>query len=156
MTLKEYIAELNNQYQTGIAREHTYRPALQQLLSGMLPHLIVSNDPARLQCGAPDFLLMRKTGNTPVAFMEVKDTVHDVLRGIDSDNQAGEVWINETQYFENVPFDVWNFYIGGYQPARKWLKDRIERTLTFDEIEHYQRIIVALKKTIEIMKEIVI
>ena len=68
--------------------------------------------------------------------------------------RVGMVWINETQYFENVPEVAWNFYIGGYQPAQKWLKDRQERKLEFDDIAHYQKIIVALRETDRLMKEI--
>jgi predicted helicase len=68
--------------------------------------------------------------------------------------QNGKVYINETQYFDNVPEIAWNFYIGGYQPAQKWLKDRKERKLEFDEILHYQKIIVALAETDRLMKEI--
>jgi predicted helicase len=66
----------------------------------------------------------------------------------------GKVYINETQYFDNVPKVAWNFYIGGYQPAQKWLKDRRERTLGFEDILHYQKIIVALSETERIMREI--
>ncbi|MFH7000593.1 type ISP restriction/modification enzyme [Flavobacterium bizetiae] len=66
----------------------------------------------------------------------------------------GKVYINETQYFENVPEVAWNFYIGGYQPAQKWLKDRKDRKLEFDEIAHYQKIIVALTETDRLMKAI--
>ncbi len=64
------------------------------------------------------------------------------------------VYINSTQYFGNVPDVAWNFYIGGYQPAQKWLKDRRGRTLTNADIEHYQKIIVALTETNRIMIEI--
>ena len=67
---------------------------------------------------------------------------------------TGNVWINAEQYFGNVPEIAWNFYIGGYQPAQKWLKDRKGRTLTNEDIEHYQKIIVALVETERIMKEI--
>ena len=67
---------------------------------------------------------------------------------------TGKVFINETQYFENVPQTAWEFYIGGYQPAQKWLKDRKERKLEFDDILHYQKIIVALSETDRLMKEI--
>ena len=66
----------------------------------------------------------------------------------------GKVYINETQYFDNVPLVAWDFYIGGYQPAQKWLKDRKGRTLEFDDILHYQKIIVALFETARLMKEI--
>ncbi|MEA1784890.1 type ISP restriction/modification enzyme [Arenibacter sp. GZD96] len=68
--------------------------------------------------------------------------------------QDGKVYINDTQYFDNVPQIAWEFYIGGYQPAQKWLKDRKDRKLQFDDILHYQKIIVALSETDRLMKEI--
>src|SRR5690554_4095982 len=70
------------------------------------------------------------------------------------DDSTGRVWINDEQYFDNVPLIAWEFYIGGYQPAQKWLKDRKDRTLEFDDILHYQKIIVALTETDRLMKEI--
>lgn len=66
----------------------------------------------------------------------------------------GKVYINASQYFGGVPEVAWNFYIGGYQPAQKWLKDRKGRKLTNADIEHYQKIIVALVETEKLMKEI--
>lgn len=66
----------------------------------------------------------------------------------------GKVYINDTQYFDNVPQVAWEFYIGGYQPAQKWLKDRKNRTLEFDDILHYQKIIVALAESDRLMKKI--
>lgn len=56
--------------------------------------------------------------------------------------------------FRGVPEAVWNFHIGGYQVCEKWLKDRKGRTLSDDDINHYQKIVVALSETIRIMKEI--
>jgi len=80
---------------------------------------------------------------------------------IDGDNvvvkpkyENGKVYINDTQYFDNVPQVAWDFYIGGYQPAQKWLKDRKDRKLEFDDILHYQKIIVAFTETDRLMKEI--
>lgn len=70
------------------------------------------------------------------------------------DYNGGKVYINDTQYFDNVPQIAWEFYIGGYQPAQKWLKDRKDRKLEFDDILHYQKIIVALSETERLMKEI--
>lgn len=70
------------------------------------------------------------------------------------DSMQGQVWINDQQYFAQVPVIAWEFYIGGYQPAQKWLKDRHGRTLDFDDILHYQKIIVALSETHRIMQEI--
>ncbi|MDD3051407.1 MAG: N-6 DNA methylase, partial [Candidatus Cloacimonetes bacterium] len=66
----------------------------------------------------------------------------------------GSVYINSTQHFSGVPQVAWEFYIGGYQPMKKWLKDRKGRALTEDDIMHYQKMIVALTETDRIMKEI--
>jgi predicted helicase len=68
--------------------------------------------------------------------------------------EVGKVYISETQYFDHVPQVAWEFYIGGYQPAQKWLKDRKDRKLEFEDILHYQKIIVALTETDRIMREI--
>lgn len=68
--------------------------------------------------------------------------------------RGGKVWINNTQYFADVPEVAWDFFIGGYQPAQKWLKDRKGHALTFDAVRHYQRIIKVLAETDRIMSEI--
>ena len=68
--------------------------------------------------------------------------------------RLGKIQINKEQYFGMVPEKAWNFYIGGYQPAEKWLKDRRDRELSFEEIQHYQKIIVALMETDRLMGEI--
>jgi len=56
--------------------------------------------------------------------------------------------------FLGVPDEVWNFYIGGYQVCQKWLKDRKNRHLTQEDINHYQKVVVALSETINLMREI--
>ena len=66
----------------------------------------------------------------------------------------GRVFINKDRYFEGVPETAWKFHIGGYQPAQKWLKDRRGRTLSFDDIRHYQKIVKILIETDRIMREI--
>ena len=75
----------------------------------------------------------------------------------------GRVYINESAYFDGVPEEVWNFHIGGYQVCHKWLSDRNRkggknprpgRVLTDEDIDHYQRIVIALDETIRIMAEI--
>jgi predicted helicase len=69
-------------------------------------------------------------------------------------DKASPLGIEGLQYFANVPDVAWNFYIGGYQPAQKWLKDRKDRELSYEDILHYQKIIVALSETDRIMGEI--
>ncbi len=87
----------------------------------------------------------------------------EVPPGEDEPAERGRVYINRTkrkagappaQYFDGVPPEVWEFQVGGYQVLDKWLKDRRGRELTPDDLTHYQRIVVALARTIEIMAEI--
>ena len=68
--------------------------------------------------------------------------------------EQNRVYINAEQYFEGVPESAWIFYIGGYQPAQKWLKDRKGLTLSFEDVKHYQRIIYVLQQTERVMQEI--
>ena len=72
----------------------------------------------------------------------------------DVQNQVGRVWINDTQFFDKIPLTTWELYMGGHQPAQKWLKDRRGRTLDIEDILNYQKIIVALAETHLLIQEI--
>lgn len=88
-------------------------------------------------------------GDTPYPFRGDGNSVVDKPR-----YQAGQVWINSDQYFENVPPRAWEHHIGGYQPAQKWLKDRKGRQLSWEDIRHYQKIIKILSETDRVMNGI--
>ena len=91
----------------------------------------------------------KELGKRRLPYPEVGDhIVRQVKR------EKDKVRINKTQYFAEIPDVAWDFHIGGFQPAQKYLKDRKGRELTFDERRHYQKIIVALVETDKIMKEI--
>jgi len=92
-------------------------------------------------------------GQTPYPFTGEGDNVVDKPR-YDGGPESGKIWINKTQYFADVPPVSWGFYIGGYQPAQKWLKDRKGRALSFDDVKHYQKIIKILSETDRIMQTI--
>ena len=79
--LKLYIDELNKQYKTGLAREHSYRPALKDLLQSLLPKMVVTNEPAHFECGAPDYIIQREKDHLPVFFVEAKDVNDNDLDG---------------------------------------------------------------------------
>ena len=76
MTLQQYISNINIQFQSGKAREHSYRPDLQNLLSSILPDLLVTNEPARIECGAPDYVLSKK--GIDIGYIEAKDVTQDL------------------------------------------------------------------------------
>jgi len=69
--IQNYINKLNQRYQTGISGEHAYRGDLQNLLETLLPEILVTNEPAHIACGAPDYILTRN--NIPVGYIEAKD-----------------------------------------------------------------------------------
>ena len=66
----------------------------------------------------------------------------------------GSMIINGNQKFENITFNDWSFSIGGYKPLEKWLKDRKGIKLTNNDIEHYEKILYAIKKSQELVKDI--
>ena len=66
----------------------------------------------------------------------------------------GRVFVNDLQYFDNVPPEVWGFYVGGYQVCEKWLKDRKGRALSYDDIEHYRNMTEAVRQTLPLMEEV--
>lgn len=88
-------------------------------------------------------------GATPYPFTGEGDNEVDKPRFED-----GRIWINDSQYFADAPPVSWDFYIGGYQPAQKWLKDRKGRALSFEDVKHYQRILKILSETDRIMQTI--
>jgi len=85
----------------------------------------------------------RKMTNSSLGFESSED-----------DASIGRVWVNDEQYFDNIPLVAWNFYIGGYQPAQKWLKDRKDRILNISDVKHYINIIAALSLTYDLMQKI--
>ena len=107
MDIKSYIKQINEQYKTGNAREHSYRPMLQQLLTDMLHDFIVTNEPARISCGAPDYIISR--GNMPVFYIEAKD-VND--NDLDGNNQHREQFDRYKQSLDHIIFtDYLDFHL---------------------------------------------
>ena len=70
-----------------------------------------------------------------------------------SEEQA-KVWINHAQFFSGVPKPVWEFVIGDYVVCERWLTDRKGRELSYDDVQHWQRIVVAIKETMRLTAEI--
>lgn len=82
------------------------------------------------------------------------NVVERVRYAVPTGETAGRVWINGTQYFDNVAPDIYQLMVGGYTPAEKWLKDRKGRRLSSDDIAHYRTMIDALVETGQLMTDI--
>lgn len=144
MNIQEYLAEIQKQYATGVAREHSYRPALQQLLASLLPKFTVTNEPARLDCGAPDYILQRPSDNIPVAFVEAKDIGDPDLGGR---NRNKEQFERYRASLNNIIFtdylDFWLYENGEFTDSVRIAEQRGERIVPlpdhFDRFESFIR-----------------
>ena len=121
MALNEYISELNQQFQTGVARELSYRTALQQFISSLLPDMVIINEPARFDFGAPDYIIARRSDNLPTTFIEAKD-IGDT--DLDGHRQHKEQFNRYKNSLERVIFtDYLNFHF--YENGELRLKIRL-------------------------------
>lgn len=118
MNIEQYIKAINGQFRTGIAREHSYRPMLQQLLDEQLPSFVVTNEPARIDCGAPDFIISSKKTNTPVFYIEAKD-IDD--RDLDGRKENKEQFSRYKKSLDHIIFtDYLDFHL--YENG-EWVKN---------------------------------
>ena len=97
-------------------------------------------------------LLKSKELDPPVAKFEGKGD--NKVEKLIYNKKERRLYFNQRQYFEGITEEIWQYQIGGYQVCSKWLKDKKGRILSFMDIKHFCRVITALKKTIEIQKEI--
>ncbi len=105
------------------------------------------------------FHLMETIGklesNYPIAGNQIGGhSVQKMRYAPPSNGSPGRVWINRNQYFNGVAPEIWAFGIGGYQPAKKWLKDRKGRVLSANDIKQYRKIVAALAETIRLMRAV--
>ncbi|MDE0291693.1 MAG: N-6 DNA methylase [Candidatus Dadabacteria bacterium] len=99
--------------------------------------------------------LMEVEAASEVAFPLVgPNRVDNVRYTSPTEGDKGRVWINPKQYFEGVTPGVWSFCIGGYRPVERWLKDRKDRDLSFDDVSFYCKICAVLSETSQIMSQI--
>ena len=113
MTIEQYFSEINQMYQTGMAKEHSYRLALQQLISAMLSNVIVVNDGARMECGAPDFQVIEKANRLPVFYVETKQIGDNDLDGKKQNKEQFDRYKKSLSYIIFTDFLEFHFYVDG-------------------------------------------
>ena len=148
-------------YIYGILHSPSYRERFNEFLKVDFPRIPYPTN-------ASEFQRIAKIGGElrKVHLMEIKlpiltkfnvngsDTVEIIKVTEGNSEDVIKIWINDKQYFDDVPRIAWEFYIGGYQPAQKWLKDRKGMKLEAKDYLHYAHIISALYRTQELMNEI--
>jgi predicted helicase len=149
------------QYIYAIFHSPTYRSRYAEFLKGDFPRVPLTRNVDR-------FRQLGKLGEQLVNLHLMKSPILDQTSSpfinngggciVDAGHpkyESGKVVINKQKdSFMDVPEAVWNFHVGGYQVCHKWLKDRKGRTLSQDDIEHYQKIVVALGQSSELMNQI--
>ncbi len=144
-------------YCYGVLHSPAYREKYKEFLKTDFPRVPVAKDDAQWNHFVTHGRRLRELHLMTSTESQKLITKYPVTGSDEVDKprfEDGKVFINATQYFDGVPEVAWSFYIGGYQPARKWLKDRKGRKLTSDDILHYQRIVTVLTLTDQIMREI--
>ena len=121
MNFSEYVQDVSKRFATGNAREHAYRPSLQNLLEATIPDILATNDPARIKCGAPDFILTRK--KIDVGYIEAKDIDVD-LNKTEKDEQL-------KRYLESLD----NLILTDYLEFRFFLHGQKVETIRIAEID---------------------
>ncbi len=142
-------------YLYAVFHSPTYRTRYAEFLKMDFPRLPLTSDKT----------LFQKLANFGAELVAIHlmnaDIENDSCFDIEGDNfvekiefKEGKVFINKTQFFDNVSPEVWNFHIGGYQVCNKWLKDRKGRVLNYDDCKNYLYILAALENTQDLMGRI--
>ncbi|MDX2039801.1 MAG: type ISP restriction/modification enzyme [Acidobacteriota bacterium] len=144
-------------YLYAIFHSPTYRVRYAEFLKMDFPRLPLTGNVElfRALCRLGEELvglhLMEKQSKPITTYPQPGDNTIETIR---YDEAERRIYINKTQYFLGVPPEVWAFHVGGYQVCQKWLKDRKSRQLTYDDLTHYQGVVAALARTIELMSEV--
>jgi len=94
---RDYLRAIREKLQVQGAGEHAHRAALQNYLEAAYPHLLATNEPRRIACGAPDFVITTKDTQVPIGYIEVKDVGADL-----SAREYREQFKRYTQALNNV------------------------------------------------------
>src|SRR5659263_680269 len=140
MTIQEYLSKINTLFITGNAREHSYHGDLQNLIMAILPDILVTNEPARVDCGAPDYVLTRK--DVPVGYIEAKDIGVDL-----ADKKLKEQFDRYKSGLSNLVFTDYmdfHFYKEG-ELTTKIAIARVENGLIIPQPENFEQFTQLIK-----------
>ncbi|MDO9341561.1 MAG: N-6 DNA methylase, partial [Bacteroidales bacterium] len=121
MTISEYINKLNNRYKAGISTEHSYRGDLQYLLESLATDVMVTNEPSRVACGAPDYIITKR--NIPIGYIEAKDIGADLYSK------------NYKEQFDRYKKSLSNLIITDYLEFQLFLEGEFVTSVSIAEIQ---------------------
>ena len=146
-------------YMYALLYSNAYRTKYAEFLKGDFPRIPFTKDYKffkKLAEKGEDLvelhLLRSKRLAEPIAKCEGSGDLR--VEKLTYDQSKACVHINPKKWFTGVDADVWEYHIGGYQVAEKWLKDRKARELSSEEVAHYAKLITAISETIKIQKSL--
>ncbi len=121
--LHSYLAAIERELQQGIAREHSYRPALKTLIETLYPGTLATNEPKRIRCGAPDYIVT--DGQVPLGYIEAKDIGVSLVQ-IESDSEKAHPTTREGEQLRRYRESLSNLIFTDYLEFRWFLKGKRE------------------------------
>lgn len=147
-------------YLYGLLNSPNYRAKYSESLKRNFPRIAVPKDDEIFEryraFGAklrPLHLMQLATPSDRMLGGSLSDKTIGALGKKSYDPMTGRLYINKTSYVDGLPVAAWEFFIGGYQPAQKWLKDRRGETLTGEMLDTYSQIIFVLSETERLMRD---
>lgn len=122
MTATEYLKTLEKELAADNATEHTHRSALKSLIESLADKITATNEPQRIKCGAPDYIITR--GQVPLGYVEAKD----VSVSLDAAEKSEQL----KRYRESLG----NLILTDYLEFRWYVRPRPSRTKEYPESEH--------------------
>jgi hypothetical protein len=122
LTLTQYLKAIEKELVAGRATEHTHRPALKTLVESLDKKITVTNEPKRVECGAPDFIVTK--GQTPLGYIEAKDV------GTSLDNAE------KTEQLERYRESLGNLILTDYLEFRWYVRPERTKANDFPIAEH--------------------
>ena len=145
--VSDFIAKVQAVYKTGAATEHSYRSALEALLSGLEPDITALNEPKRVKCGAPDFIVQR--GEIVVGHIEAKDIGLDLRAMKDSNKDQQQRYLKALPNLVYTNCLDWDFYRNGERFASVTIADYLmgiqPKPEEYDRLENLLREFIAQK-----------
>src|SRR5687767_7396148 len=122
MNLKDYAASLNHHLSLGNSTEHTHRPALKTLIESLQKGITATNEPKRVECGAPDFIITK--GEVPLGYIEAKDV------GVSLDKAE------KTEQLKRYRDSLGNLILTDYLEFRWYVRPRATKPNEYPTAEH--------------------
>jgi hypothetical protein len=89
--VQDYIRTIEKELAASNATEHTHRSALKTLIEDTLPGTVATNEPRRIECGAPDFIITKDSAT--IGYIEAKD----VGKSLDETEKSEQLHLSWTQ-----------------------------------------------------------